>query len=113
MLPDAREPAQILFSTVLSFRLLFARAQACALLSVSCPRKTRMMQMFYHKIATMQDPNRPRRGMSAFMLFSNEFRAQVRLEMPDLSFGDVARELTRRWSDLPFDRKEVWPALSC
>ncbi len=72
-----------------------------------------MMQMFNHKIATTQDPNRPRRGMSAFMLFSNEFRAQVRLEMPDLSFGDVARELTRRWSDLPFDRKEVWAASSC
>lgn len=36
-----------------------------------------------------QDPNKPKRAMSAFFLYSQAFRQQVKDDNPDASFGDV------------------------
>lgn len=35
------------------------------------------------------------------MFFSNANRALVKAEVPGLDFGGIARELTRRWAELP------------
>jgi len=59
-----------------------------------------------------KDPQRPKRGMSAFMIYSNEVRTEVKLANPGLAFGDVAREIARLWADLPFERKEHYGRLS-
>ncbi|EZF28119.1 non-histone chromosomal protein 6 [Trichophyton interdigitale H6] len=34
-----------------------------------------------------KDPNAPKRGLSAYMIFANEQRAAVREENPNITFG--------------------------
>jgi len=36
-----------------------------------------------------KDPNRPKRNMSAFFLYSNANRERVKAENPDSKFGDI------------------------
>jgi structure-specific recognition protein 1 len=47
-----------------------------------------------------KDPNAPKKGMSAFMLFSNAIRATVKAESPELSFGDIAKAISEKWKVL-------------
>lgn len=65
------------------------------------------MVLIARRLAGVQDPNRPKRGMSAFMIYSNEVRSKVKAENPSLAFGDVAREIARMWGELPVERKEA------
>jgi hypothetical protein len=65
------------------------------------------------KIKKFRDPAKPKRGMSAFMLFSNDIRAKVKADNPSLPFGDVAREITRIWKESPPEVHMVrWPPCS-
>mmetsp|Transcript_5375 Transcript_5375/g.12209 ORF Transcript_5375/g.12209 Transcript_5375/m.12209 type:complete len:208 (-) Transcript_5375:184-807(-) len=41
-----------------------------------------------------KDPNRPKRNMSAFFLYSNANRARVKEESPEAKFGDIAKLLS-------------------
>ena len=41
-----------------------------------------------------KDPNKPKRNMSAFFLYSQAFRAQVKEENPDAAFGDIVSHST-------------------
>ena len=45
--------------------------------------------------------------MSAYILFSNDHRAQVKEEKPDMKFGEIARELADRWKNATPKDKEV------
>jgi hypothetical protein len=36
-----------------------------------------------------KDPNKPKRNMSAFFLYSNEHRARIKEENPGVKFGQV------------------------
>lgn len=36
-----------------------------------------------------QDPNRPKRNMSAFFLYSNAHRERIKQEQPEAKFGDI------------------------
>ena len=49
-----------------------------------------------------KDPNAPKRPQTAFFLFSAEFRAEVRANLPEgvTGIGEVAKELGRRWGEL-------------
>ena len=38
-----------------------------------------------------KDPNKPKRNMSSFFLYSNDVRATVKEENPDAKFGDIAK----------------------
>lgn len=38
-----------------------------------------------------KDPNKPKRNQSAFFIYSNAVRNEVRARYPDLSFGDIAK----------------------
>lgn len=40
-----------------------------------------------------KDPNAPKRAMSAFMFYSQEHRAQVQEQNPDVTFGQIGRIL--------------------
>lgn len=44
-----------------------------------------------------RDPAQPKRGLSAFFLYSQEFRGQIKDEHPDWRVGDIAKELGKRW----------------
>jgi hypothetical protein len=40
----------------------------------------------------VQDPNKPKRAMSAFFLYSQAFRSQVKVDHPEASFGDTVSQ---------------------
>ncbi len=40
-----------------------------------------------------KDPNRPKRNMSAFFLYSNANRARIKEENPEAKFGDIVSYL--------------------
>ncbi|EFE37606.1 hypothetical protein TRV_07738, partial [Trichophyton verrucosum HKI 0517] len=52
------------------------------------------------------DPNAPKRGLSAYMIFANEQRAAVREENPNITFGQVGKVLGERWKALS-DKQRV------
>ncbi|CAK0784212.1 hypothetical protein CVIRNUC_007416 [Coccomyxa viridis] len=47
-----------------------------------------------------KDPNAPKRGLSAFMYFSNAKRDEVKKENPDLAFGEVGKRLGELWKEV-------------
>lgn len=55
-----------------------------------------------------KDPNAPKRNQSAFFLYSNATRAQVRAENPDLAFGQVAQTISRNFKALPEEERAYW-----
>jgi len=46
--------------------------------------------------------------MSAYFLFSIEERPKVKADMPELTFGDVAREISKRYRELSEDDRKIW-----
>ena len=57
-----------------------------------------------------KDPNAPKRGMSAFMFFSNAMRPKIKADNPDMAFGDIAREIGKKFKELNDEEKEEWEA---
>ncbi|KAK2142646.1 hypothetical protein LSH36_930g00157, partial [Paralvinella palmiformis] len=44
-----------------------------------------------------RDPNAPKRSLSAFFFFNKEERDKIKESSPQLSLGEMAKELGRRW----------------
>lgn len=44
-----------------------------------------------------KDPNAPKRPLSAFFLFSQDERPDIKKKNPSLSVGDIAKEIGSRW----------------
>lgn len=57
-----------------------------------------------------QDPNAPKRGLSAYMFFANEQRENVREENPGVSFGQVGKILGERWKALSDKQRAPYEA---
>lgn len=55
-----------------------------------------------------KDPNRPKRNMSAFFLFSCAHRAEIKGENPDASFGDLAKLVSQRFNSLSEKERKKW-----
>lgn len=45
----------------------------------------------------MKDPNRPKKPMTAYMLFCNDNRDAVRKKSPDAKLGEVSKLLAEKW----------------
>lgn len=60
------------------------------------------------KAKKVKDPNAPKKGMSAFMLFSNDQRNKIKTENPDLSFGEIGRKVGEAWKALSDKQKQVY-----
>jgi hypothetical protein len=52
-----------------------------------------------------KDPYKPKRGLSAFILFSQERRPTLKEEQPNLAFGEVARTIGIEWKKLSAKKK--------
>lgn len=59
-----------------------------------------------------KDPNRPKRAQSAFFYFANDERQKVRDLNPDLSVGDVAKELGRKWKEMTTEEKSPFEKMA-
>lgn len=55
-----------------------------------------------------KDPNKPKRNLSSFFLFSKANRAILKKENPDLSFGDLTKLVSKTFKELDDDDKEIW-----
>jgi hypothetical protein len=59
-----------------------------------------------------KDPNAPKRNVHAFMWFSSEERASVRVERPGAGVGEVAKVLSARWAVCPPAQKAKYEQMA-
>ncbi|KAJ3430225.1 high mobility group protein dsp1 [Anaeramoeba flamelloides] len=55
-----------------------------------------------------KDPNAPKGKMSAYMFFNVEKRKIIKEENPEYKFGDLAKEVSKRWKALTDEEKEPY-----
>jgi len=60
------------------------------------------------KVKKVKDPNKPKRSMSAYFIYSVEKRAEAKQENPDASFGDLAKIIAKKFRELPDKDKKLW-----
>jgi len=59
-----------------------------------------------------KDPNAPKRAMTAYMLFSQEKRTQIKTDHPTVGFGQVGKLLGEAWAALPEGDKRKYNELA-
>lgn len=59
-----------------------------------------------------KDPNAPKRNMSAFFIYSNDVRPEVRASNPGIKFGDVARLISAKFKELSEDERAKYDKLA-
>lgn len=57
-----------------------------------------------------KDPNKPKRNMSAFFLYSNANRARIKEENPGIKFGRVAQLLSEEFKQISPSERAKWDA---
>jgi len=60
------------------------------------------------KKRTKKDPLKPKRALSAYMFFVQDWRERVKSENPDASFGDVGRLLGAKWKEMSAAEKKPY-----
>ena len=55
-----------------------------------------------------KDPNAPKRNQSAFFLYSNATRADIKAAQPDLAFGEIAKVISVNFKALPEEERAYW-----
>lgn len=59
-----------------------------------------------------KDPHAPKRGLSAFMLYSGEVRPKIRASNPDMPITEVAKVIGARWAEVSDEEKAKFQALA-
>ncbi len=59
-----------------------------------------------------KDPKAPKKPLTLFMCFSNEVRPEIREQYPDLSFGDVAKMVGKKYQELTTEEKVKYEKLA-
>jgi hypothetical protein len=55
----------------------------------------------------IKDPNAPKRPPSAYILFQNEIREDIRAANPGIAYKDVLNVVSERWKNLSESEKKV------
>ncbi|KAJ6482913.1 high mobility group box domain-containing protein, partial [Mycena vitilis] len=55
-----------------------------------------------------KDPNAPKRALSAYMFFSQDWRERIKAENPDAGFGEVGKLLGAKWKELDDEEKKPY-----
>ncbi|EKX32716.1 FACT complex subunit ssrp1 [Guillardia theta CCMP2712] len=55
-----------------------------------------------------KDPNAPKRGQNAYMLWSQEAREKMRKANPDLPMKAVMQQLGEKWKEIDAEEKKEW-----
>ena len=55
-----------------------------------------------------KDPNKPKRPLSAYMFFSQDWRERIKAENPEAGFGEVGKLLGAKWKELDEDEKKPY-----
>ncbi|KGB79426.2 nonhistone protein 6 [Cryptococcus deuterogattii R265] len=56
----------------------------------------------------IRDPNAPKRPPSAYILFQNEVRDDIRTSNPGMPYKDVLQIISQRWKELPDSEKKIF-----
>jgi len=59
-----------------------------------------------------KDPNAPKPAVSAYIAFSTEQRPLLKQENPDLSFGELAKQVGAKWGSLDEAQKAKYNAIA-
>jgi len=57
-----------------------------------------------------KDPNKPKRNMSAYFLYSNANRASIKERNPDASFGEIAKLISVEFKGISAKERSKWDA---
>ncbi|KAH9834467.1 high mobility group box domain-containing protein [Rhodofomes roseus] len=60
------------------------------------------------KSKAKKDKNAPKRALSAYMFFSQDWRERVKAENPDASFGEIGKLLGAKWKELDESEKKPY-----
>ncbi|KAI7907098.1 high mobility group box domain-containing protein [Cokeromyces recurvatus] len=60
------------------------------------------------KRRSKKDPSAPKRGLSAYMFFSQENRAKVKEENPTATFGQLGKLLGEKWKAMSDEEKKPY-----
>ncbi|KAI9365217.1 high mobility group box domain-containing protein [Pilaira anomala] len=60
------------------------------------------------KRRSKKDPSAPKRGLSAYMFFSQDQRATVKDESPEATFGQIGKILGEKWKALSDEQKKPY-----
>ena len=55
-----------------------------------------------------KDPNKPKRPLSAYMFFSQDWRERIKAENPEAGFGEVGKLLGAKWKELDEEEKKPY-----
>jgi leucyl aminopeptidase (aminopeptidase T) len=55
-----------------------------------------------------KDPNAPKKGLSAFMLFSRDKRTELKAAKPEVTFAEMGKLLGLAWKELSDKQREVY-----
>ncbi|KAI0077650.1 hypothetical protein K474DRAFT_1595627 [Panus rudis PR-1116 ss-1] len=57
------------------------------------------------KAKAKKDPKAPKRALSAYMFFSQDWRERIKAENPDAGFGEIGKLLGAKWKELDESEK--------
>ena len=59
-----------------------------------------------------KDPNAPKHPLSAYFIFNGEERLKIKNENPRYTICEIAKEVGRRWADMPPEVKQQYQRMS-
>jgi len=59
-----------------------------------------------------QDPDQPKKPMSAYLIFNNKMREELRETNPDKDVIALTKIVSKMWADLPDEDKKKWTDLA-
>ncbi|KAI9068848.1 HMG-box [Trametes sanguinea] len=60
------------------------------------------------KTRAKKDPKAPKRALSAYMFFSQDWRERIKAENPDAGFGEIGKLLGAKWKELDDEEKKPY-----
>ncbi|KAI0370908.1 hypothetical protein BV20DRAFT_943006 [Pilatotrama ljubarskyi] len=60
------------------------------------------------KAKSKKDPKAPKRALSAYMFFSQDWRERIKAENPDAGFGEIGKLLGAKWKELDEEEKKPY-----
>lgn len=55
-----------------------------------------------------KDPNKPKRALSAYMFFVQDWRERIKSENADAGFGDIGKLLGAKWKEMSANEKKPY-----
>ncbi|GAB4814016.1 hypothetical protein N2152v2_001062 [Parachlorella kessleri] len=69
------------------------------------PKKAAKGEKKEKKTKAKKDPNAPKRGLTAYILYSNAVRDEVKKENPEAKMGELSKIIGEKWKGLTDEEK--------